>query len=387
MQVMAQSTTVLMQIQKLVPDELFDKLATKYHVDKYASVFTASTHFAVLMFAQLAGLKSTRDIQHATASLFSMAPLVNVKKSTLAEANKRINWRFYYELFQALFVLFSDRFSRHDFPVPGKLLSLDSTLIPVCLERLPWAKYRTTKGALKLHTLLDHDGLVPQDIVVTNGKVSDIRAARTIPVTPGTTYLVDRGYFDSAWFARIHRSHAFFVTRMKSNVGFVWTGKRKLEAGTGVRGDWVGHFDGTPSEHYPDPLRLVYFIDPETKKELWFLTNLLDVEALTIARLYKQRWQIELFFKWIKQNLKIKSFLGTSENAVMSQIWVAMIVFLLLRVLQQDAGEAISTHQLLVFISTHLLSWIPVTKAWQDFQRTSSIGIQKRKQKTRTLLN
>ncbi len=384
---MAQSTTVLMQIQKLVPNELFDKLATKYHVDKYASVFTASTHFAVLMFAQLAGLKSTRDIQHATASLFSMDPLVNVKKSTLAEANKRINWRFYYELFQALFALFCDRFSKHDFPVPGKLLSLDSTLIPVCLERLPWAKYRTTKGALKLHTLLDHDGLIPQDIVITDGKVSDIGAARTMPITSGTTYLVDRGYFDSAWFARINRNQAFFVTRMKSNVGFEWTEKRKVEAGTGVRGDWIGHFDGTPADHYPDPLRLVHFTDPETKKELWFLTNLLEIDALTIAQLYKQRWQIELFFKWVKQNLKIKSFLGTSENAVMSQIWVAMIVFLLLRVLQKNADEAITTHQLLVFISTHLLICIPVAKAWQDFQRTSDIEKQKRKQQSRTMLN
>lgn len=384
---MAQSTTVLMQIQKLVPKELFDTLATKYHVDKYASVFTASTHFTVLMFAQLAGLKSTRDIQHATASLFSMAPLVNVKKSTLAEANKRINWRFYYELFQALFALYSDRFSKHNFPVPDKLLSLDSTLIPVCLERIPWAKYRTSKGALKLHTLLDHDGLVPQDIIITDGKVSDIRAARNIPITPGTTYLVDRGYFDSAWFAKINRNHAFFVTRMKSNVGFEWTEKREVEGGTGVRGDWIGHFDGTPSEHYPDPLRLVDFVDPETKKKLWFLTNLLDVDALTIAQLYKQRWQIELFFKWVKQNLKIKSFLGTSENAIMSQIWVAMIVFLLLKVLQKEAGEAITTHQLLVFISTHLLSCIAVSKAWQDFQRTGSIEKQKRKQKTRTLLN
>ncbi len=316
-----------------------------------------------------------------------MAPLVNVKKSTLVEANKRINWRFYYELFQALFTLFSDRFSKHDFPVPGKLLSLDSTLIPVCLERLPWAKYRTTKGALKLHTLLDHDGLVPQDIVVTNGKISDIRAARTIAITPGTTYLIDRGYFDSAWFARINHNHAFFVTRMKSNVGFEWTEKRKVESGTGVRGDWIGHFSGTPYEHYPEPVRLVYFVDPETKKKLWFLTNLLDVEALTIAQLYKQRWQIELFFKWVKQNLKIKSFLGTSENAVMSQIWVAMIVFLLLKVLQQDTNEAISTHQLLVFISTHLLIRIPLSKAWQDFQRTSCMKKQKRKQKTRTLLN
>jgi hypothetical protein len=388
MQVMSQSTTVLSQILRLVSNTLFDNLASRYRVNKHASVFTGYTHFAVLLYAQLSGLNSTRDLQHATTSLFTWqraGGLVPVKKSSLADANKRIDWRFYRDLFHGLLPMFRNRFDRHRFPIPGDLLTLDSTLIPVCLNRFPWATYRRRKGALKLHTLLNHDGHIPDDLIMTSGKVHDIRVARTMEITEGTTYLLDRGYTDMTWLHNIHTNRAFFVTRLKVNMGFNWLERSAVDDQEGVRGDWIGHLDGNSGNKYPDPLRLVKYLDPETEKEYWFLTNLMDITAKEVAELYRQRWQIELFFKWIKQNLKIKTFLGTSENAVMSQIWVAMIAFLLLRVIQMGSNDSVTTHQLLIFISTNALVRIHITQAWLDFQRTKSSRKKRIYQQTRNV--
>ena len=389
MQVMAQSTTVLAQILKQVPKKLFDKLADEYHVNKHASILKAFNHFALLIFAQLTKLESTRDIQHATTALFSgqrADGLIPVKKSTLADANKRINWCFYRDLFYGLLTLFSSNFPRHKFPVPGDLLSLDSSMITLCLSVFKWAKYRTLKGALKLHALLDHNGYILRDMVITNGKVHDITVARKMRFAPGTTLLIDRGYFDSAWLYGLQQQGVYFVTLMKSTIGFEWIKRRSVKGQKGVRFDWIGYMTDSSGNKYPTALRLIRYVDPETGKLLEFLTNLLELNAITIAELYKERWQIELFFKWIKQNLKIKTFLGTSENAVMSQIWVAMIAFLLLRVLQLSSESKITTHQLLVFISTHALVNIAISKAWQAFQRTSDDAIIKKRKRTRKLL-
>ena len=274
---MTQSTTVLAQFQKLVPKNLFDQFADKYRVNKHVSVFKAATHFAVLLFAQIAGLKSTREIQHATSSPFSPPELVQVKKSTLSDANRRIDWHFYYDLFQALLVHYQHLFGHHKFSLPGNLFSLDSTLISVCLKHFPWAKYRTNSGGLKLHTLLNHAGINPQDIVMTCGKVSDITVAWKLKIKRGATYLVDRGYFDSKWFYKIHKNKAFFVTRMKSSVGFYWTKRHKVNRKAGILKDWTGYFGEDLEENYPEPLRLIRFIDPETGKDMEFLTNLMDL--------------------------------------------------------------------------------------------------------------
>lgn len=352
---MTQSTTVFDQILSLIPKTLFDNLAERYHIAKQASVFRGTTPFAVLLFAQIAGLKSTREIVHATASLFSWqrkGGLVPVKRSTLSDANRRIHHGFYRELFDALLKKYSHLFSGHKFPLPGKLFTLDSTTIKVCLSQFPWAVFRGNAGAIKLHTLLDNDGNLPADVILTNGKVHDIRPARKMAIVPKATYLLDRGYIDSKWLYKIHQSGAFFVTRWKINVGFRWSKSGKTGAKTGVIGEWIGYLDGVSGKNYPGKVRIVHYVDPETRKDYWFLTNLMDVDAQTIADLYRQRWQIELFFKWIKQHLKIKAFLGTSENAVLSQIWVAMIAYLLLRVLQKEAKDQITTHQLMIFIRT-----------------------------------
>ncbi len=364
---MTQSTTVLCQLLNLVPKKLFENLATDYHVDKHASIFRNKAHLAVLIFAQLTGLTSLRDIVHATTARISYrhsGGLIAVKKSTLADANKRIDWHFYHDLFYTLLRLYRGAFSGHKFPLPGKLFTLDSTLINVCLTRFPWALFRTKAGAFKLHTLLDNDGIIPADIIMTNGKVHDIRVARMINIVRKATYLLDRAYVDSTWLYKLHSSGAFFVTRWKINVGFAWSKACETGAKTGVIGEWIGYLDGTSGVNFPEKLRVVKYIDPETKKLFWFMTNLMDVDAQTIADLYRHRWQIELFFKWIKQNLKIKSFLGTSENAVLSQIWVAMIAYLLIKVVHQRSNNRITTHQLLVFINTNALVRVALSKAW-----------------------
>jgi putative transposase len=370
---MAKGTTVFGQVVHLIPHELFDNLATRFKVNRGVRFFKADAHFAALLLAQLAGLGSLRAIEQATAVLGPArrnGGLRPVRRSTLADANRRIPWRFYQALFFALLALWKREVGRHDFRLPGRLFSLDSTTIPLCLATFPWARYQTRKGALKLHTLLDHDDFVPEAVVTTDGKVSDIRVGRAIRFLPGETVLFDRGYFDSAWFDRLIEDGCFFVTRMKKNVAFAWTERRPVPPGTGVLADWIGGFTGWAGARCPRPLRLVTYKDPETKRTFEFLTNLLDLDAQEIADLYKQRWQIELFFKWIKQHLKIKAFLGTDENAVMSQIWVAMIAYLLLTVLAKRSKSDISVFQLLMFITVRTLQETPISKAWQGIQRT-----------------
>ena len=380
---MAKVTTVLGQMLNLIPGVLFDNIAKQYQVNKGVRTMTVTAHLAVMLFAQFAGLPSLRRIEQATVALTPMqrqSGLIPARRSTLAEANLRIPWTFYQDLFFGLLATVKDQFPRHKFDLPGKLFSLDSTIIPLCLSLCRWAEFKTRKGGMKLHTLLDHDGYIPTIIRVTAAKVHDIVEGRKFTFNKGDTLLFDRGYFDSAWFFKLCKQGVFFVTRIKDNIGFEWTENRKVDRKAGIRADLVGYLTGKCAELCPLPLRLVHFIDPETGTELEFLTNLLEVDARMIANLYRERWQIETFFKWIKQHLKIKTFLGTYENAVLVQIWIAMIAYLLARIVQQKAPKnTITTHCLMSFIATRALVEIPLNRAWQDFQR--------RKRKRKTLKN
>lgn len=369
---MRQDTTVLGQILHLIPASLFDNFVTQHQADKGVRFFTARHHLATLLYAQLAGLASLRSIVQAlgvSQGRQGSHDLMPVGRSTLADTNRRISWLLYHDLFVGLLSLWKGQLGRHTFPLPGKLFSLDSSTVPLCLSRYPWATFRARKGALKLHTLLDHDDLVPDRVIVTNGRVHDLQIGRTLDFKPGETVLMDRGYFDSTFFGRLCREGVFFVTRMKGKVGFEWTQRRTTKDQPGVLADWIGTLAGKPGERCPHTLRLVRYRDPETRKELEFITNLLDPEAKVIADLYKQRWQVELFFKWIKQHLKIKSFYGTDENAVMTQIWIAMIAYLLVKVLNKQAKGAITPYQLLIFITTQILHNLPIDQAWQGVER------------------
>ena len=385
---MAKGTIVLTRMLALIPPEFFDKLVTQHQVNKGVRKLTANAHLAVMLFAQLAGLPSLRSIEQATAALTATqrrSGLLPTRRSTLAEANLRIPWMFYRDLFLGLLNTMKDRFPRHKFDLPGKLFSLDSTVIPLCLSLHRWAEYTTRKGGMKLHTLLDHDGYIPSVIRVTAARVHDIAEGRKFTFHKGDTLLFDRGYFDSAWFAKLCRQGVFFVTRIKRNIGFEYTERRQVKRKDGIRGDWIGCLTGTCAALCPVPLRLVRFIDPNTGEEFEFLTNLLDVDARVITDLYRQRWQIESFFKWIKQNLKIKTYLGTDQNAVLVQIWIAMIAYLLVRMVQRNAPKkAITTHGLMIFIAVNILIEIPLCYAWQGFQRTKRKRNQRKKSQPRS---
>lgn len=370
---MAKGTIILGQILNLIPKALFDNLATRYEVDKGVRRMTAYMHLSVMLFAQFVGLPSLRRIEQATVALTPSqrrAGLTHACKSTMSEKNLRIPWEFYQALFYGLYATLKDRFPRHKFDLPGKLFSLDSTVIPLCLSLFRWAEYKTRKGGMKLHTLLDHDGYIPSVITVTAAKVHDIVEGRKFTFNKGDTLLFDRGYFDSAWFFKMCQQGVFFVTRSKINIGFQVIENRAVKRDTGICADMIVYLTGRCGELCPLPLRLVSFIDPETGNELHFLTNMLDVEATLICDLYRQRWQIETFFKWVKQNLKIKTFLGTYPNAVLVQIWIAMIAYLLVHGVQRTIPkDLVTTHNLLCFIATHALVGIPLDRSWQDFQR------------------
>ena len=383
---MRKDTTVLGQILHLIPDSLFDNLVTQHQADKGVRFFTARHQLAVLLYAQLAGLATLRSIVQAIGlprTRQGSHGLVPVGRSTLAETNRRIPWQLYRDLFFALQLLSKPHLGRHTFPLPGKLFSLDSSTVPLCLSRYPWATFRARKGALKLHTLLDHDDMIPDRVIVTNGRVHDLQIGKSLQFQTGETVLMDRGYFDSTFFDRLCRDGVFFVTRMKGKVGFEWSQRRPTKDQPGVLSDWIGTLGGKPGLRCPHTLRLIRYRDPETRKELEFITNLLDPEATVIADLYKQRWQIELFFKWIKQHLKIKTFFGADENAVMTQIWIAMIAYLLIRVLHKQANGAITPYQLLIFITTRTLHSIPINQAWQVVQRSKRRRSNTRKNASR----
>ena len=372
---MAQFTTVLQQIQQTISRKLFDNLADKYNVNKGVRKMTALAHFSVLLYAQFKGLNSLREIETATSALTKIqqkSGLTHTCRSTLADANQRIPWLFYRDLFYEYLEQVKDLFPRHKFDQIGNLLSIDSTTIKLCRSLFPWAQFRQAKGALKIHTVLDHSGNIPDALVVTNGKVHDIRVGRALKFAKGTMLLFDRGYFDAEWFYKLHKDSVYFITRMKSNISFIYNRHIKHNCSTGIVEEWYGYLDSYAGNKCPVLLHLARYIGQVTGKEYIFLTNHLDLSAQTVADLYKQRWQVELFFKWIKQHLKIKTFIGNDENAVLIQIWVAMIAYLIVKANHLKISKGGTAHQFLIFISTHTLMQIPLSQAWQDFQRTKT---------------
>ncbi len=317
------------------PRYRFEKIVQKVGGDRYCKHFTAWKQFLTLLFAQISGKDSLREIE--TALLANHKRLYHlgmeaVARSTLSESMNRRKP----DIFKALFEELLDRVMayapKHKFKFDNPLYAIDSTTINLYLTRYDWAHYRKHKGAIKLHTELDLSGNLPCFLVMSNGKMSDIRAAKDkIPIQPDSIYTFDKGYYDFDWFQTISNAGAFFVTRIKSNAQIKFLGQHQepnKELGV-LKDETISYSSYHASKRCSETLRLVDFFDEESGKTYRFITNNFRIPASSIAEIYKQRWQIELFFKWIKQNLQIKSFLGTSENAVMSQIWVAMIHYLL----------------------------------------------------------
>jgi len=330
MGLMAHHSTLMGQLLQLIPRHVFDHLV-ETHAWQGPDVrkFSYWSHLVTMLFGQWSARKSLRDvvfsINRQARKLYHLG-LSKVRRSTLSDANRErpavIFEKTYYKLYE--------RLSAELEPQPQKappIKIIDATTIDLCAAVFPWAKFRTRKGAIKLHTVLT--GLLPQCVLVTEGKTHDRQAVQHLRFKPGDLLIFDRAYLDYAWLYRLHQDGVWFVTRLKSNSCFEVV--REAWSGGPILADQVIRLSSPQGQAcYPEPLRRVHYRDPETGKEYVFLTNRLDLSALEVAELYRRRWQIELFFKWIKQNLKIKAFYGTSKNAVLIQIWTALIAYLLL---------------------------------------------------------
>jgi hypothetical protein len=330
---MSYNTTIIQQLLSFIPKSDFNKQVDLCNRDKYIKNFKSWDQFLCMLYAQASGRNSLRDI--ATGLLSQQKSwyhlnLNSISKSNLAHCNNNRSYELYQSIFYLLLSNLKDYCPKHKFKFKNPLYSLDSSLVDLCLSVFPWAKFRKTKGALKIHCLLDHRGTIPSFTVITDGKTSDITIAREISTTFSKDSIItfDRAYIDYEWLYRLDYNNITFVTRSKKSTAYKVIGQHKIVKSKNVIADDIIEFND--KNKYRKQLRMVTVFDEEKNKVLRFITNNFKLSASTIASIYKDRWKIELFFKWIKQNLKIKSFLGTSPNAVMTQIWVALIYYLLL---------------------------------------------------------
>lgn len=330
---MAHHNTIFSQLLKLIPRHEFETLANQHHEGQKLRKMTRWSQFVALSLAQLAGRSSLRDIiDNLSAQSTKLYHLgcAKVTRTTLSRVNEVQPHTLYEALFHKLLARCQALAPRHGFRFKNKLYSLDSTTIDLCLSLFPWAAFRQTKGAVKIHVGLDHDGLLPSFVTVTDGKTHDVIEGRTLKLPSGSIVVMDRGYNDYNWFNTLTEKKIFFVTRQKRKASYRVTEVRPVLTSKGLTCDETIQITGTKAKTCRVPLRRIGYRDAETGREYFFLTNNFHLAAKTIADIYKSRWQIELFFKCIKQNLKIKTFIGTSRNAVLTQIWVAMCTYLLL---------------------------------------------------------
>jgi len=332
-------SSIFSQLLQLFPRLEFQHWVTITQAERYAKGFPCWSQFVSMLFCQLGRAHSLREITGGLRSCEGKLKHLGItapSHSTLAYANGHRPWELYEQIFLQLFERFHIQVAgKRKFRFKNKLISMDSSTIDLCLEMFDWAKFRQTKGAIKLHLLLDHDGYLPSFAIITEGNVSDVRVARQFHFDPGTIVVDDRGYNDYALFGRWTAQGVFFVTRMKDNALYEVVGGKDVPQNRNILKDEMIELRGPKAiEKCPYPLRRIEVSDPETGEILVFLTNNLKLGATTIASIYKERWQIEIFFKALKQNLKIKTFVGTSANAVKIQIWTALIAMLILRFLQ-----------------------------------------------------
>jgi hypothetical protein len=332
-------SSIFSQLLQLFPRVEFQHLVAITQSERYAKGFTSWGQFVAMLFCQLGRAHSLREISGGLRSCEGKLKHLGItapSHSSLAYANEHRPWELYQQVFLQLFEQCRVQvIGKRKFRFKNKLISMDSTTMDLCLEIFDWAKFRQTKGAIKLHLLLDHDGYLPSFAVITEGNVSDIKVARQFHFDPGTIVVDDRGYNDYTVFGRWTAQGVYFVTRMKDNALYEVVGQREIPRNRHILKDEMIELRGPKAiEKCPYPLRRVEVYDPEAEEVLVFLTNNLKLAATTIAAIYKERWQIEIFFKALKQNLKIKTFVGTSANAVKIQIWTALIAMLILRFLQ-----------------------------------------------------
>jgi Domain of unknown function (DUF4372)/Transposase DDE domain len=365
--------TIFSQLMDFLPSAEFRRCVERYNGNHKLQRFSCWDQFLCMAFAQLTYRESLRDIEaclrSAGAKLYHMGIRGGVARNTLANANQVRDWRIYADFAQTLITTARQLYIADSFGVElqGTAYALDSTMIDLCLSIFPWAKYRKLDGAVKIHTLLDLRGSIPSVILVTQGKVHDVNILHQLVFEPGAFYIMDRGYLDFERLCSISLASAFFVIRSKRHVVFNRLYSMEIDKSTGVRSDQIITFSGFYArKDYPDKLRRVTFHDKETDKRLVFLTNNFTLPASTIADLYRCRWQVELFFRWIKQHLRIKAFYGTSENALKTQIWIAISVYVLVAIVKKRLNLDGSLYRILQILSVSVFEKTPISQALAD---------------------
>lgn len=353
--------TIFAQFMDFLPAYEFRQCVERYNGNYKIKSFTCMDQFLCMAFAQLTYRESLRDIQAclraAKQKLYHMGIRGKVSRNTLANANQVRNWRIYADFAQVLIGTARELYSEDDFGIQldQTVYALDATTIDLCLSLFPWAKFRKQKGAVKMHTLLDLRGNIPTAIIITDGKVHDVKALDNIIIEAGAIYIMDRGYLDFKRLYTMHQALGFFVTRAKLNFDFRRLYSQPVDKSTGVQCDQVILLNGFyAKKDYPEKLRRIRYFDAENNKTLVFITNNFTLPALTIADLYRCRWQVELFFKWIKQHLRIKAFYGTTENAVKTQIWIAISVYVLVAIVKKRLKLEQSLYSILQILSVTL---------------------------------
>jgi len=371
---------VFAQLMDLLPLHEFRKCVQRHHGNYKVRGFSCLDQFLCMAFAQLTYRESLRDIESCLRAmkprLYHMGIRGNISRSTLAYANETRDWRIYADFAHVLIGIARPLYVNDDFGVQLEqaAYAFDSTTIDICMELFPWARFRKTKAAVKLHTLLNLRGSIPEFIHITEGKVHDVNILDLLVIQAGSFYIMDRGYLDFKRLYTIHQFGAFFVTRAKRNLDAQRRYSRPVDKSTGLRSDQTIFLTGiNSSQRYPEPLRRISYRDPETGKYLVFLTNNFILPALTVTYLFKARWRVEIFFKWIKQHLRIKAFFGTSENAVKTQVRIAVCVYVLVAILRKRLHTDHSLYTILQVLSVSQFEKEPL----QDVLSQQSVDLSK----------
>jgi transposase len=368
--------TLLAQVMDFVPKYEFDKLVEKYKGNYKAQEFSCWEQYVCMAFAQLTQRESLRDIETCLRTvsnkLYHCGIKSKVAKSTLAYWNESRDWRIYAELTQLLIATARKLYENdNDFlkELDATVYAFDSTTIDLCLTLFPWAKFRTTKAAVKAHALLDLQGNIPSWIFITDGSVHDVNILDLLPIEAGAYYVMDKGYVDFERLYNIHQASAFWITRAKDNFSYTRQYSSPVKKESGIICDQTGILKREKAyQNYPEKIRRIKYYDSISKNTYVFITNNKILDATMIAALYKQRWQIELFFKWIKQHLKIKSFFGTSRNAVHTQIWIAVSVYVLIAIIKKRLNSEHSLYTLLQKLSVCVFEKMPIQQAFQEIE-------------------
>ena len=367
---MASGRILFSQLTDFLPIREFRKCVKRYSGNYKVRKFSCLDQFLSMAFAQLTGRESLRDIETCLdamqSKLYHAGFRSKIRRSTLADANKKRDYRIHAEFAHVLITRARGLYADEPFGVELEqtAYALDSTTVDLCLTLFPWAQFRRRKAAVKMHTLMDLRGSIPCFIRLTDGKTHDVNILDEIPIEAGAFYIMDRAYVDFGRLWPLHQEGAFFVTRAKTNQSFAVAQRRDVNKSLGLRCDQTIKLDGPlSSKKYPGPLRRISYYDAETQSRLVFLTNNFVLAALVIARLYKCRWQVELFFKWIKQHLRIKSFFGTSPNAVKTQVWTAVSTYVLVAIVKKELNIQRSLKEILAILSICLFEQVPLCEA------------------------